>query len=52
MPTKMNELLTSLGVSHEERYFKDAKKLVEKERPLGEMGGVLFPRIKASIKEN
>ncbi|ORE14200.1 hypothetical protein BCV71DRAFT_245934 [Rhizopus microsporus] len=52
MPTKMNELLTGLGVSPEERYFKDAKKLVEKERPLGEMSGVLFPRIKTSIKEN
>ncbi|CEG77293.1 Putative Methionyl-tRNA synthetase [Rhizopus microsporus] len=52
MPTKMNELLTGLGVSQEERYFKDAKKLAEKERPLGEMGGVLFPRIKTSMKEN
>lgn len=46
MPTKMNSLLTRLGVTKNDRYFKNACKLTENERPLGEIDGVLFPRIK------
>lgn len=46
MPTKMNSLLTRLGVSEEDRYFKNAGQLTENERPLGEIDGVLFPRLK------
>ncbi|GAA5800065.1 hypothetical protein HPULCUR_005487 [Helicostylum pulchrum] len=46
MPTKMERLLTRLGVSESDRYFKDACKLTQTERPLGEIDGVLFPRLK------
>ncbi|KAI8091280.1 tRNA synthetases class I (M)-domain-containing protein [Gilbertella persicaria] len=45
MPTKMSSLLTRLGVSEEHRYFKDAASLTESLRPLGELDGVLFPRL-------
>ncbi|KAG1156522.1 hypothetical protein G6F37_007529 [Rhizopus arrhizus] len=45
MPTKMDKLLNDLGVSREERYFKDAKTLKDVERPLGERNTVLFPRL-------
>lgn len=46
MPTKMERLLNRLGVSQEDRYFKDASKLVGTERPLGEADGVIFPKLK------
>ncbi|KAG2199540.1 hypothetical protein INT46_001240 [Mucor plumbeus] len=45
MPTKMERLLTRLGVSNENRYFKDAIKMNSDERPLGKIEGVLFPRL-------
>lgn len=45
MPTKMEHLLTRLGVSNENRYFKDAIKMNSDERPLGKIEGVLFPRL-------
>lgn len=45
MPTKMDDLLTRLGVSCEDRYFDNAGKLTVEQRPLGELNGVLFPRL-------
>ncbi|GAN11483.1 methionyl-tRNA synthetase [Mucor ambiguus] len=45
MPTKMDLLLTRLGVSPQDRYFKNAAQLELKERPLGQIEGVLFPRL-------
>lgn len=45
MPTKMDSLLTRLGVSKNDRYFKNAIQLTKVERPLGELDGVLFPRL-------
>jgi methionyl-tRNA synthetase len=46
MPTKMENLLNRLGVSKEDRYFKNAGKLIDSERPLGEAEGVIFPKLK------
>ncbi|KAL7329197.1 methionyl-tRNA synthetase [Mucor circinelloides] len=45
MPTKMDLLLTRLGVAPQDRYFKDAAQLELKQRPLGQIEGVLFPRL-------
>ncbi|CEP11890.1 hypothetical protein [Parasitella parasitica] len=45
MPTKMDHLLTRLGVSKQNRFYKDAVKLDLGERPLGKIDGVLFPRL-------
>lgn len=46
MPSKMDSLLTRLGVPENDRFFKDASRLAVNERPLGEIDGVLFPRLK------
>jgi methionyl-tRNA synthetase len=45
MPTKMEQLLTRLGVSSEQRLFKNALTYSEQERQLGEIDGVLFPKL-------
>jgi methionyl-tRNA synthetase len=45
MPTKMENLLTRLGVSNDQRFFKDALKYSEQARQLGEIDGVLFPKL-------
>lgn len=46
MPSKMDSLLTRLGVPENDRFFKDASRLAVNERPLREIDGVLFPRLK------
>ncbi|KAI8642144.1 tRNA synthetases class I (M)-domain-containing protein [Parasitella parasitica] len=54
MPTKMNHLLTRLGVSKENRLFKNAIEMDLGERPLGKIDGVLFPhlRINGASRKN
>lgn len=45
MPTKMKDMLTRLGVPEENRFFKDAKDATQGSRLLGEVEGVLFPKL-------
>ncbi|KAI9365165.1 tRNA synthetases class I (M)-domain-containing protein [Pilaira anomala] len=46
MPSKMDGLLTRLGVPESDRYFKNACELTQTERAVGDDEIVLFPRIK------
>lgn len=46
MPSKMDNLLTRLGVPESDRYFKNACELAQTERAVGDDEIVLFPRIK------
>ncbi|KAI8355113.1 tRNA synthetases class I (M)-domain-containing protein [Choanephora cucurbitarum] len=45
MPTKMASLLDRLGVAEDQRYFEHATQLSSQPKPLGNMDGVLFPRL-------
>ena len=45
MPTKMASLLDRLGVANDQRYFEHATQLSNQPKPLGNMDGVLFPRL-------
>ncbi|KAI8380373.1 tRNA synthetases class I (M)-domain-containing protein [Blakeslea trispora] len=45
MPTKMSSLLDRLGVADHQRRFEHATQLSSEAKPLGNLDGVLFPRL-------